>query len=320
MKLILAPMEGLVDARLRKILTAIGGIDQCVTEFIRVNDRVLPSGVFHRLAPELRHAGLTESGVPVAVQLLGSNPETLAGSALKAVALGASTIDLNFGCPSKTVNKSKGGAVLLKEPDLVHTIVKSIRQALPHHIPVTAKMRLGYDDKSLALDNAWAIEEGGAAELCVHARTKVEGYRPPAHWEWIARIREQVNINVVANGDICSFDDYQRCREISGCSDVMIGRGLIANPDLANEIKAKRAGETYHPLSWSTLLPFIHELFEAAMIDQSPRHAPGRLKQWLIFLKKTYPEASQLFDEVKSLSNPYAILERLQPVSLELVG
>ena len=83
----------------------------------------------------------------------------------------------------------------------------------------------------------------------MHARTKVEGYRPPAHWEWIARIREVVDINVVANGDICSLDDYQRCRAVSGCDDVMIGRGLIAKPELALIIAAEHSGQANTPMT-----------------------------------------------------------------------
>jgi len=306
-KLILAPMEGLVDAQMREILTRIGGIDHCVTEFVRVSDRVLPNRVFHRLAPELRNNGFTASGTPVAVQLLGSDPELLAGNALRAVGLGAHAIDLNFGCPSKTVNNSKGGSILLREPDVVHSIVGSVREALPAHIRVTGKMRLGYEDKSLALENALAIEEGGASEVCVHARTKVEGYRPPAHWEWIARIREALKINVVANGDIRSLEDYQRCREISGCDDVMIGRGLIAMPDLARLIAAEQRGNSMTPMTWGSLLPVIRGFFDEVRVTVSPRHSPGRLKQWLSFLRHQYPQAQTLFDEIKGVTDPERI-------------
>lgn len=303
MKLILAPMEGLVDAQMRDLLTRIGGIDRCVTEFVRVSDRVLPPKVFYRIAPELRDGGKTPSGVPVSIQLLGSDLGALAGNAIRAVKLGAPAIDLNFGCPSKTVNKNKGGSILLREPNLIHLIVKSVRDAVPAHVPVTAKMRLGYEDKSLALDNAFAIQEGGASEVCVHARTKVEGYKPPAHWEWISRIREALDINVLANGDVCSLADYQRCREISGCEDVMIGRGLIARPDLALIIAAKNRGGAYGPMAWDHVFPLVQGLFQEARNQASPKHAPGRLKQWLSFLKHQYPEAQVLFDQVRGVSD-----------------
>ena len=306
-------MEGLVDAQMREVLTDIGGIDLCVTEFIRVNDLVLPPKTFHRLAPELLNKGRTRSGTPVAIQLLGSNAPVLAETAKLAVELGAPAIDINFGCPSKRVNSHKGGSVLLKEPDVVHEVVKAIRTAVPANIPVTGKMRLGYEDKSLALENAMAIQEGGASEVCVHARTKVEGYRPPAHWEWIARIREALKINVVANGDICSLEDYQRCREVSGCDDVMIGRGLIAKPDLALIIASHHKGRTDASLSWDALLPLIRNFYQEARKEIPAKHGPGRLKQWLKLLMKQYPEAKELFLEIRGITDPEVIYEQLSP-------
>ena len=123
MQIALAPMEGLVDNILRDVLTRVGGIDWCVTEFIRVNDRLLTPAYFHKLAPELLHGAHTAAGVPLRVQLLGSDPVCLAENAALACELGSEVIDLNFGCPAKTVNKSRGGAVLLKEPELLNRIV-----------------------------------------------------------------------------------------------------------------------------------------------------------------------------------------------------
>ncbi len=320
MTLILAPMEGLVDPQMRKLLTAIGGIDRCVTEFIRVNDQTLPAKMLYRLAPELHNKGCTASGVPVSIQLLGSNPETLSEAALLAVELGAPAIDLNFGCPSKTVNKNKGGSVLLKEPDVIHQVVKAVRQAVPANIPVTAKMRLGYEDKSLALENAFAIESAGANEVCVHARTKLEGYKRPAHWEWIARIREAVKIRVIANGDICSPEDYWKCRSISGCEDVMIGRGLIAWPDLALIIVCHPKGTPYTPMTWDQLLPILQVFYDEVRRRLPPKHSPGRLKQWLVFLKQHYPEAQELFDQIRGIADPELIQAVLSPLPLQKAG
>ncbi|MCB0363705.1 MAG: tRNA-dihydrouridine synthase, partial [Bdellovibrionales bacterium] len=116
MSIALAPMEGVIDSVMRDLLTSIGGIDQCTTEFIRVTDRELPDHVFYRYCPELKSGGKTPGGIPVFLQLLGSRPEEMAINAQKAVALGAIGIDLNFGCPAKTVNRHDGGASLLKDP------------------------------------------------------------------------------------------------------------------------------------------------------------------------------------------------------------
>src|SRR5690606_37515580 len=143
MQIALAPMEGLVDDILRDVLTRVGGVDWCVTEFIRVSDRLLPRASFHKLASELDNGARTRAGTPVRVQLLGSDPACLADNAARACSLGAPAIDLNFGCPAKTVNKSRGGAVLLNEPELLHALLREVRRAVPADIPVTAKMRLG---------------------------------------------------------------------------------------------------------------------------------------------------------------------------------
>ncbi|MCW8826052.1 MAG: tRNA-dihydrouridine synthase, partial [Gammaproteobacteria bacterium] len=117
MRLILAPMEGLLDSYLRHILTSIGGYDWCVSEFIRVTDRLLPSRVFYRSVPELRNGGATASGVPVYLQLMGNLPTVVADNGARAAELGAPGVDLNFGCPSPTVNRSGAGAILLNEPE-----------------------------------------------------------------------------------------------------------------------------------------------------------------------------------------------------------
>ena len=295
MQIALAPMEGLVDEILRDVLTHVGGIDWCVTEFIRVSDRLLPASHFRKLAPELRAGARTRRGTPVHLQLLGSDPVCLAENAAYACELGAPVIDLNFGCPAKTVNKSRGGAVLLKEPELLHAILCEVRRAVPRAIPVTAKMRLGFDSPDGALDCARALAEGGAGQIVVHARTKADGYKPPAHWEWVARVQEAVAVPVYANGEVWSVEDWRRCREVSGVEDIMLGRGLVARPDLARQIAAARAGQELAPLSWSELQPLLQDFWQQARRKIAPRYAPGRLKQWLAMLTRSYPEAVTLF-------------------------
>lgn len=303
MQLALAPMEGLVDDLLRHTLTGVGGLDWCVTEFVRVTHRLLPAHVFHRLAPELRQGARTASGVRMHVQLLGSDPACLADNAARAVELGAPVVDLNFGCPAKTVNRSRGGAILLREPELLGAIVAALRRGLPSAIPVTAKMRLGYEDTERALDCARALADGGASQIVVHARTKTDGYRPPAHWEWIARIREVVDVPVYANGEIWNVDDWRRCRAISGAQDFMLGRGLVACPDLALQIRAAAEGRAYTPMDWAQVQPLVQDFWRRTRHKLPPDCAPGRLKQWLCWLARNYPEAAQRFAQVRRLTD-----------------
>lgn len=300
MELVLAPMEGLVDDVMRDILTRIGGIDLCVTEFVRVTGSLLPARTWQRLAPELAQGARTRAGTPLHVQLLGSDPGWLAQNAVRAVALGAPGVDLNFGCPAKSVNRHRGGAALLDEPELLGAIVAAVRQALPAEIPVSAKMRLGLNDKNRALECAQAIEAGGAARLTVHARTKVEGYRPPAHWDWIARIREAVRLPVVANGEVWTVADWQEIRRVSGCEAVMIGRGLIAAPDLARRIAAAAVGRTLAPMDWAELAGWLNDFFAQCRVRGGGAYPAARLKQWLGLLRRSYPQASLLFDRVRA--------------------
>lgn len=227
MRLLMAPMEGLLDHSLRDTLTRVGGVDRCVSEFIRVTDTLLPARAFERVVPELRHQSRTPAGVPVRPQLLGSDPACMADNAARLAALGAEGVDLNFGCPAKTVNRHRGGAVLLDEPELVHAIVAAVRRAVPAPVPVSAKMRLGFLDDAKALDCALAIEAAGASELVVHARTRAQGYKPPADWDRLAEVRAAVALPVVANGEVWTVQDARRCLQVTGCDDLMLGRGLV---------------------------------------------------------------------------------------------
>lgn len=306
-------MEGVMDFHMRQFLTEIGGIDRCVTEFVRVVELTLPSRVFYRLCPELHNASRTESGSPVRVQLLGQDPLCLANNAARAIRLGSDGIDLNFGCPAKTVNKSRGGAVLLKDPEALYQIVKAVRDNVPSEHIVSAKIRLGYDDKSLAIENAQAIAEAGASELAVHARTKEEGYKPPAHWHWIKKIKDSIDIPVIANGDIFSFDDAQRCMEISGCDRLMIGRGALAMPNLANVMKG-----TESPYSWMKSLTVMEQYFHwLRVIEDKEKFMPSRIKQWLLFMKSQYVEADPFLQQVRAIRNADDMLLALQQAQLD---
>ncbi len=317
MRIILAPMEGLVDAPIRETLTQVGGIDRCVTEFIRVTHGMLPPRIFLKYAPELPNQCLTRSGVPVAVQLLGSDPHQMALHGARAAELGAPQVDINFGCPAKTVNKHKGGAVLLKEPELLHRITSAVRAAVPAQIPVTAKMRLGYDDRSMGVACGQALEAAGAAEIVIHARSKVDGYRPPAYWEEVARVREAVNTHVIANGEIWTVDDYWRCREVSGCDDIMIGRGLISRPDLAAQIKASQRGETLPAMTWLEAVALVRSYGQALQGHLEDKYVAGRIKQWLNYLRRGFAEAEAVWPEARKIRDLNGLYNALAAADLK---
>ena len=246
--------------RIARRLDPLRGIDRCVSEFIRITDTVLPERAFKRIVPELANGSRTLAGVPVGGSCWAPTPFCMADNAAKLAGLGSAGVDLNFGCPAKVVNRHGGGAALLQDPDHVGRVVEAVRAAVPAHVPVSAKMRLGFHDDSLAEACAQAIEAAGACELVIHARTKAHGYRPPAYWDRIADIRQHVRLPVIANGEIWSVADALRCQEVTGCQALMIGRGAVSDPGLALAIarankphQADREPMLHPAVPWSDL-------------------------------------------------------------------
>jgi len=213
---------------------------------------------------------------------------------------------MNFGCPAKTVNRHRGGSVLLDEPEVVYELVKAVRDAVPAHIPVSAKMRLGYMDRNFMLDNAHAIEDAGASWVTVHARTKADGYTPPAFWDQLQPIHEALKINVIANGEIWNNTDARRCQLESGCEDLMIGRGAVTTPDLTQCI---RNNSDEPLLCWQDLLDLQIRFINGP--SKTEIGMVGRYKQWLGMMSKHYPEAKMLWNEIKRLKKIDEINEKI---------
>jgi len=271
-------MEGVIDAPMRARLTSIGGYTRCVTEFVRVTDVLLPERVFFRLCPELMGSGCTPVGTPVYVQLLGS---------------------LNFGCPAKTVNNSMGGSILLREPARVATIVKAVRDAVPSEIPVCAKIRLGYDNSDSLAEIVDGVHTAGASELAIHARTKFDGYKPPAYWDNVRSVmNSERRANTIINGEIWDVADSLDAMHRSHCAHVMLGRGALSAPDLAERIHRNDVNAL--PMPWEQLVGQVLDQFLCSD-QQSPRHIGNRTKQWLAYLKRTYPQANLLFQRIRTL-------------------
>jgi len=293
-----------MDSIMRELLTSIGGYERCVTEFVRVSQTVLPKRVFYRYAPELRSDGLTPSGVPVYVQLLGSDPALMAANARRVAAIGARGIDLNFGCPAKTVNRSRGGAALLRTPDLIRSICVAVRDSVPSSIPVTAKIRLGFDSDAELEGIVNALTQAPLSELTIHARTRRQGYRPPAHWHRLREAKAQLPFPIIANGELWSPTDIERCVRISGCDAFMLARGALCRPDLGAAIHAQRRGVEPEHFAWERVQQLLIYFLEKNRNQYNPRYAVNPVKQWLAYLKVYYPQAGALFAKVKRLTDP----------------
>jgi tRNA-dihydrouridine synthase C len=192
---------------------------------------------------------------------------------------------------------------------VLYQIVRAVRAAVPAHQVVSAKMRLGFNDDSTAEECALALEAGGASEIVVHARTKADAYRPPAYWHRIADIKAKVKTPLVANGEIWHVQDALNARAESGCFDLMLGRGIVTNPGLGWAIKAHDAASQGLPnatseVRWQDVQPHLHTFWQIVSGHVSERHQAGRLKQWLNFLRKHYPEAEAAYTHVRTLTSP----------------
>jgi len=313
--IILAPMEGLTDAPMRAVQGATGAFTFAVSEFMRISSCVPGKRSFQRHIPELLSDNRTSTGLLVQVQLLGGDADLMAQSAAVACEAGARAIDINFGCPAPNVNQHDGGAILLKYPQRIRQIVSAVREAVPAHIPVSAKLRLGWDSLDAIMENADMAAEAGASWLTIHGRTRVQGYEPPAHWEPIGIVRERVGIPVVANGDIWSLADFLRCREITGCDHFMLGRGALANPLLSHQIACHLgliasvpAGLMTADFDWAPHLRLLvdHTHF---LQTHSDRVVLCRIKQWLMMASRHGCFLG--FDDIKRLTTIGELLAAL---------
>lgn len=314
--LVLAPMEGVTDAPMRALQGEAGAFTFAVSEFLRIAQGVPGKPVFHRHIPELLTDGRTPTGLPVQVQLLGGDAGRLAESAAVAHAAGAWGIDLNFGCPAPTVNRHDGGATLLKYPTRIRDIVAAVRAALPATVPVSAKLRLGWECVDDIHENAAMAAEGGAAWLTIHARTRTQGYAPPVYWPLIGRVRERLGMPVVANGDIRTLDGFRRCRDETGCRHFMVGRGALASPGLARRIaidlglvsaEPEAAGGIDWPIHLQRLIAWT-----PGFDRQRPDRAVHRLKQWLKMAATCGDFAG--FDRIKRAREPGELFDLLRTI------
>jgi len=308
MRVLLAPMEGVLDSLVRELLTDVNDYDHCITEFLRVVDMLLPVKSFYRLCPELHHQSRTPSGTLVRIQLLGQYPEWLAENAARAVELGSWGVDLNCGCPSKMVNGSGGGATLLKDPELIYRGAKAMREAVSSHLPVTVKVRLGWDSGDRQFEIADAVQQAGASELVVHGRTKEDGYKAERiNWQAIGEIRRRLAIPVVANGEIWDRESALACIAETGCDSVMIGRGALNVPNLSRVIKYNEPR-----MPWPEVVTLPNKSPRLEKQGDTGLYHVARIKQWLSYLRKEYDDALDLFQEIRALQSSAEIARVIQ--------
>lgn len=231
---LLAPMAAVTDLPFRTVCEEHGA-GFTITEFLSAD------GLISGAEAMVSKLEASREGRAFGVQIFGRDGHTMARAAMMGVARGASLIDINMGCPAKKVVQGWCGSALMKEPTLAQDIVRSVRAAVPAHIPVTVKHRAGWDERNLnAPEFAAAVVEAGAAMITVHGRTRAQGFSGKADLEVIRRVRQALPgaIPVIGNGDVVDVAGYRRMRDVTGCDGVMIGRGALGNPWFFRSLRA----------------------------------------------------------------------------------
>ena len=270
-------MEGVGDRCFRKAMASIGGFDEGVRDFLRVPSNAhVKSLAVHYDPDELLP-------IPLAAQLMGSDPFLMGQMAKEMELRGAQRIDLNCGCPSNTVTGRGAGSSLLKEPNFLYQIAKSMVDSVS--IPVTAKLRSGFADTSLFKENLLAAQESGISYLTLHPRTKADGYGPPARWDLIAEAKSILKIPVVGNGDILNVSDALKMLQTTRCDALMIGRGSVINPFIFHQIKAHFEKIMYEP-KWEDLERYFDIYLSEIPDHVTPRVRVNKIKQLMSFLFK----------------------------------
>lgn len=302
----LAPMEGVGDRSFRKAMAAIGGFDEAVIAFLRVPRNA------HVKSLALRYESNEMDPIPLAAQIMGSDPDLMAAMAQELVQRGALRIDINCGCPSNIVTSRGAGSCLLKDPNLLFKVVSAVVQSIT--IPVTVKMRSGYDDTSLFFENLSAAQESKVAYITLHPRTKVDGYHSPARWDLIAQAKSFLKIPLVGNGDICSVADALNMLQRTGCDGLMIGRGAVMNPFLFSQIRAHFGGSFFQP-QWEDLVRYFRVYISELSEDLSLKQRVNKVKQLLGLYCKSSDLLLQKRHEILSseCQDPHAFFAFVQP-------
>jgi tRNA-dihydrouridine synthase B len=223
-----SPLSGVTDMVFRRLVRRYAPDSMLYTEMVNA------TGLHYvKELPKIMEVDPQER--PISIQLFDCRPDFLAEAAMKAVAEGADTVDINMGCPVNKITKNGGGSSLLRQPDVAEAIVREVVKAVD--VPVTVKTRIGWNDREITiLDFAKRMEDAGAQMITVHGRTRAQGYNGNARWEWIARVKEILSIPVIGNGDIFSVEAAVKCLEETGADGVMCSRGTLGYPFLVGEV------------------------------------------------------------------------------------
>ena len=308
---LLAPMAGVTDTVFRRVIRGLGGCGLIMTEFTSAE------GVTRSAAKTLRYLYYDEDEHPIAAQLFGANPEVMASAASLVQDLGFDEVDINLGCPAKKVVKC-GGSGLLRDLKLLETVLKVVRAAVK--IPLTIKMRSGWDEKNIVAVEVARMAEGvGVEGVAVHPRTRVQAYSGQADWSVIARVKQAVKIPVIGNGDIRAPQDAERMIAETGCDAVMIGRTAATNPWIFRQMEQYFVTGQYDEPNEADRYRLLSGYFRS-LVDAGMPDAIGKMKQFSCWFTHGVRNGGELRHQVHSSRTPVEVLERVETFFAGVAG
>ena len=301
--IIFAPMAGVTDLAFRKICKDHGaGLVEC--------EMVSSKAIFYNDDKTLKMINTTGEKRPVSMQIFGSEPEIMAKAA-EYLSEKAEIIDINMGCPAPKVVKNGDGSKLLLDLNLVRQIVEEVVKA--SKVPVTVKIRKGWDDKNVvAIDAAKIIENAGASAIIVHGRTRDQFYTGKADWEIIKEVKKNVSIPVIGNGDIVDGETAKRMLEQTGVDGVMVGRAALGNPWIFEEIRYYLEGKKYEGPSKSEILDTILRQYDLLYQEKGEYTAVREMRKHIAWYLKGMKDASVMRNEINLIDNMEDVIEKLK--------
>lgn len=305
--LVLAPMSGITDSIFRRTVKEAnpGAVGLVVTELLSIEALCRGS---EKTIKMLRSEAVEQ---PLSIQLFGSEPERMAEAARMAVEHGAAIVDINCGCPVPKVVTKGGGAELMRQPEKLGAMVRAIRRAVP--VPVTVKIRAGWDDANRnAVEVATIVEGEGAAMVAVHGRTRRQLYTGEADWNLIGEVQAAVKIPVLGSGDITTAEEAVRRLRETGVAGIMIGRGALTNPWIFRQVAAAQRGEPSGPPTAREAWLLMAHLIERFVAELHPNAAVGRGRGLVCRMTKGLPHSATLRERITKAPSVEAILDILR--------
>jgi tRNA-dihydrouridine synthase B len=303
---VLAPMAAVTDTHFRRAIKRLGGCGFVFSQLISVE------GIIRENARTLEMMRYTEEERPVAIQLFGAEPETMARAARAAQATGADIIDINVGCPAKKIVKGGGGCALMREPELLKEIIQSVKAELT--IPLTIKIRAGWDGDSLNyLPVALMARDCGVAAITLHPRTRMAEFSGQADWTLIGRLKRELDIPVLGSGDVRSPEMALALLERTGCDGVMIGRAATANPWIFRQCREMKARGVYATPDRRDTCLVLFDLLRSIIQDSSEEAALGKIKNLVGRFSKGLSDSAAFRDAIfkaERVAEAQSVLER----------